>query len=206
MVVDIWKYPELDKEKTYYIYGATTDSFILYYDLLDLGYNVCGVTCDKYNGRGNIFVSMDELNKETDVVLITQSDDTSILGLSEAIKVISVRKQLKQELFERDVYIYGAGGCGRRTKILLEKYGVKLKGVIDSDEGKQGYFFENLPIISPLSVPVNSVIIISTRFYIEILDTCRNCIFGCEVYVDLSNSSFGGNSVINYIPLRCAKK
>lgn len=179
------------------IWGLNKDSFDIFTETINeriyIDYFIDDA--DSYNGCpmfDKSIIKKDELNIDDVVVLISEKDYQKnkewINQCCNQYKVVKVGTLSDKIRNCDDVYIYGAGQCGKKTLQILKKYGVKIRGFIDSNEKKVGLEWCGYPIFHANQLNKDSIVIISTIYYAEIYNDlskvhdCRN------IYVDYRNS------------------
>ena len=90
--------------------------------------------------------------------------------------------RLAEPIRNEEVYIWGTGNNGSKTFKLLTENGVKIKGFIES-EPQQGKVVNGLPVLSPERVDPDEIIVISSIYYKQILDSPGNQKFR-NVFID----------------------
>ncbi|MCW8093350.1 FkbM family methyltransferase [Alteromonas sp. ASW11-130] len=85
--------------------------------------------------------------------------------------VLHVQSQTFDMLMEAPkVFVYGAGGAGKCISGLLKNKGIEIDGFIDSNSSRSGEVVDGITIyrVDELNL-VNSVVIVATMFYWEVL-------------------------------------
>jgi glycosyltransferase involved in cell wall biosynthesis len=72
---------------------------------------------------------------------------------------------------DRDYYVFPTGLCGESTCLMLEEYGVTVKGFLDNDETKVEHCFLNKPCMLPKYLNDKKAVVVIATAYSELKST-----------------------------------
>lgn len=189
-MTDIWE--SIPKEiaqskKKKYVFGTTQSSFAVFLMSLNDNVYIEAFIFDNDNSLDSAFnkkiVQMEDVPEDS-IVLVPDDLISSLKGVNK--KYVEIQKiyihRLAEPIRNEEVYIWGTGNNGSKTFNLLTENSVKVKGFIESDP-QQGKIVSGLPVFPPECIDPNEIIVISSIYYKEILDSPGNQKFK-NIFID----------------------
>lgn len=153
-----------------YILGTTHNSLKLFFGLCNMRIYVDGFVDDDLDGvtiyHKRIYKT-ESIDSSDSILLTTELVSEDLMGLEVCNNPIVI----DPEISDTDIYIYGAGGMGRKLMAYLQKSDIAVKGFIDSDPGKANDSISGIKVFAPdilKSLKKGTSIIEAGKYYKEI--------------------------------------